>query len=475
MAGGMLFGQQIDLEKTYTISKDAQKGFLGDAWYDDATGNYNMTYVTTSKKKFARFEKYTFSKDFEFVKMDKEELEAGAAKQKYPWWVYKGDEYIVEAIAADKGSGGKLVLKKIEYTYKYNWFLGMYTFSKKVLDKAKLKSENGDKYYYYNGITDEQTGEFYAVCGVKDQEDDKGASWSKIEIIKVNNQLDVIKKFNTNFTKPVAWCYVAALIGSDDKFSELGLVFNNGANNYSFLKFDAELNEQAKFEFTATDKWEISNFISFDNDLIYYGTSEDKTYTMLKITDNKFAYAKTLNIADFDKVLRMPPSQKKNVDWAGYKFYHGDAVTSSDYDLFVSGQIRSFSYNYFKDEFRWVSADLLLFQFDKDGNLDAQYGVDLVEKNEYVKLNGTPQALIEGDKNIYWLIKETIGSGLQYPCVFTIDKKNHTITDPVIYGNKTYYLESNFPYLSTDQDKKLCFFGKDKSDRTIWFCRIILE
>jgi len=469
-----LLSQDIDLEKTYTISKDAKKGFLGDVKFDPVSGNYTLSYITVAKKKYARFEHYSFDKDFEFVNMEPEELEFDAAKQKYQWWKFKGDYYIEGLYADKKGGSGTFVLRRLRINFNYRWLYGDYKVTYKFLEKVKLRTEEGRKYYYYLDYLDEQTGELFVLCGIKDK-NDKESHKKNFVILKINDQMDIVKKYQKTLSEPTEPIFMGCMLSENENVKEMVGIFGKGISNHKYVRLNSKLEEIEDVSFTADPLWTVDFFITNEDEFYFYGPSAEKSYSIIKIKNGQIEYNTTTDKAELKKKLRKPPSQKKDPEYKGKRFFLDDDLITKDNDLLVTGQLIESKFNLATKEIRDVYTNIITFHFDKNGNLKSQYGVDPKENNEYVKMNGTPQVLLEGNNYIYWVIYETRGMGWQYPSIFRIDKNNNSINDPVTLGNKQYFLEYNYPYHESVEDNKLTFFGSDKKGKTIWFCRIRLD
>ena len=42
-------------------------------------------------------------------------------------------------------------------------------------------------------------------------------------------------------------------------------------------------------------------------------------------------------------------------------------------------------------------------------------------------------------------------------------------------GEEGYYLDPSYPYLATDGESKIVFFGSDRKGKEIWFARVVLD
>src|SRR5262245_55001243 len=64
--------QTLDVEKTFDVSKDAQKGFIHLIDNDDAKQQINVIYRVRAKRNQAKFITYTFDYNFNLVNQSEE-------------------------------------------------------------------------------------------------------------------------------------------------------------------------------------------------------------------------------------------------------------------------------------------------------------------------------------------------------------------------------------------------------------------
>lgn len=459
------------MEKTYTISKDAKKGYLGKAEYDDQTKNYNLTYVTKTKKGLARFEHYAFDENFIFQSMEYEEVQMQAARAKYKWWNYKGEAYYKVGNIAEPNFSGNLVLRKIETLHQFSWLTGTYNSKVKTLDKVKLRTEEGDKLYYYCSFPDNITGELYLLCGVKDKQ--KTDSYKQhMQVLKIDKGLNVAKRLEINFKTAVIPVFLAGMINEEDNIDELIMVFRQNTE-YIYYRISHKLEELVKINFQGKEEWEIHDLCHYQRDIYLFGPSYGRTFSLAKIVDNELSYYKTIDLAEFQQKLKCPPNQNKTPEYQGAKFIIDDYLVTDEGELFITGQKWATRFNPMKKEIRDVYTDVLTFHFTDNGELIAQYGLDPEKSNEYSKLTGNTQFLIDGYQDIYWILQEIIASGYEYPRIITLNKKSADISDPMTLGGEQFFLELNFPYLDSEED--YVFFGSDKPGRVIWFCKVRMD
>jgi hypothetical protein len=504
-----LRSQTIDLEKTYEITGKAKRGALANVEFTADKG-YTLTYVTKSNERMAKFQIYHFDKDFNFINMEEDEQEFEKAKVKYKWFKYKGEEYSVEGVYVEPNLAGNLVLRRKQISYKYDWlFLGYYT-TTKVLEKVKPKSEDGSKFFYYTHAEDDVTGDVIILTGDRNIKEPFGFE-KHFSILRFNRDLDLVKqvKFDNQYPQSLAFARTLTKENPDDPDNPLfdGMVFvfaphggpgmgkyeNENKNAYTYVRInsDLEITDNIPFESFAS-YWKIDELIRDNKDNVYlYGPSaagKDKYYIMstnvtkfkavqlMKIANHKIEYFTETNLEEFAAKLKKPASQKKAPEYEGKKFEIANYYIGSNNDFFVIGQ----NFNTSKEGNKYT--DVIGFQFDNQGKLKAQYGIDTKESNKYAKANGAPQALQQGSdgSSMYWLLLEIRGvtffknKPLTYPRIGRIDPVNGTISDflDVRGPDDDYYLDAKFPYLESSEGNMITFFGSDKPGRKIWFVRI---
>lgn len=512
--------QTIDLEKTYTITKQSKKGTLANVEFDEATGNYTLYYITKSNDKMAKIEVYVFDKDFNFVSQTDEEMEFEKVKTKYNWFSFKLPEYTVQGLFVEPNMMGTLVMKKKEISYSFDWLYLGYKKKVKVLEKLKPKSEDGLKYHYFTHFEDEANGYAYVLAGEKDKitkDADPNKAFTKMHLLKFNLDLEILGDVELSFDFPqsvVSKTYLPVITEDPDNPgmgdmmfvfapADMGKGFKRDENksNFTYVRVspDMKLVDRISFESPAPG-WVINDItLETTEDAVYlYGPSAEgkdsywakaitakkfKAVQLMKVNDHKVEYLTSTNLEEFEAKLKTPPTQKKSPAYAGKKFKLMLTSMASNGDLFFTGQ--NFDTN---KEGGIMYNDILGFHFDNKGVLKAQYGVDTYETNAVAKGNGAPQSLIEGasGKNVYWILNEIDGfafSGrlLTYARIGKIDITSDSggLTDFITLGGEAkkvnYFLDQKFPFLQTSKGNTVVFFGADKKGKTIWFCRVKID
>jgi hypothetical protein len=526
--------QQLELEKTYKISRASKRGYLAGLDYDNSAKTYTLTYFTDQKKNTFKYEQYVFDNDFNLIKDGEFTEEAEKMKKKFKWFKFKGDEYTVMGNTVDNNLTGTLVLKRKKITYKYQFLLGGYNRKVDILEKVKPKTEDGNKLTGITHAEDDMNGDLYVLASVKakigvNAGDDVGA----IKLLKFDNELNVVKSkdFDFPYLQTLAFVRTIEKENPDDPESPgvAGMVFifapsnvmgkkytDPDNNNYTYIRVDDQCNIIERFNFKSPASfWNVHEMIIAGNELYFYGPAmagRDKYFNegagqrfgggevkykavqLMKVSNGKMVYLTETTLDEFKAKQVFPPSQKKTPDYTGREFGVRSYNFASNGDLIVVGQ------NYDKTKEGNINKfeDVLGFHFDTNGKLKAQYGLDTKEKGVAVDYNylqgvgyytvtkitsvyASPQAIIEGsDHNLYWVLQEIKGQAndklLTYPRIGRINMSNNTLTDLQTFGKgEGFYLDPKYPFLETDKSETLVFFGADKAGKELWFARVKLK
>ena len=220
--------QTLEAENTYEITGKSKRGALGDVTYDADKGTYALTYVTKANDKKAKFQVYTFDKDFNFISLEEEEIEFEKAKTKYTWFKYQGELYSTEGLYVEPNLMGTLVLKKKRITYKYDWFLLGYYTEVDILEKLKPKSDEGKKYYYHGHAEDDVTGEVLILVGVKDninKNADPYRHFKEFVVLRVNQDVDIVSETSFKFDYPMTLAFSRYTTNSEGGVAGMNFVF----------------------------------------------------------------------------------------------------------------------------------------------------------------------------------------------------------------------------------------------------------
>ncbi|MBA3664796.1 MAG: hypothetical protein H0W61_11400, partial [Bacteroidetes bacterium] len=397
--------QKLVLEKTYEVDKKAKKGFL-DAVYTNATDKTTtLSFVTkvSNSSNIVKYQNYIFDKDYNFIKTEGTEKEYANKK-------YKGENYVIEGISVEPSMMGKMVLRKKRIENTWSWFNGRYVKKVTLLDKVKPKDEAGNSYVLLKKFENDETGEVIALTMVTG----KNANINELFLMKIDQNLNMTIVDKSTFTnyKSLSKSYLIpseavdndADENTDEDISSSDICFifagaenkkiKDAANTYETWRVSKEGKILNKVEFKVPNAaWNVESVISNEGSLYFVGPANEegsskapdevkwKNYQLAKLTGTKVDYVTATNIDEFEAKLKKPASQKKNPAYKGKKFRFSTANVTKDGSLFICGQ------NFKEKSFE----DVLMFYFDNQGKLKAQYGVRLDERNDDSKINATRQ------------------------------------------------------------------------------------
>ncbi|MBX2899651.1 MAG: hypothetical protein KF775_08370 [Cyclobacteriaceae bacterium] len=526
--------QQLELEKTFKISRASKRGFLAGLDYDPAAKTYSLTYFTDQKKNTFKYEQYVFDNDFNLVSENEFTEEAEKMKKKFKWFKFKGEEYTVVGNTVENNMMGTLVLRKKKITYKYQFLMGGYNRKVEILDKVKPKTEDGNRFTGMNHAEDEMTGDLFILASVKAKIGTKGnEDVGAIKLLKFDTDLNLVKTadFDFPYLQTLVTAQTLSRENPEDPESPgiagmafifapsnaMGKKFSDpDNNNFTYIRVDDQCNIVERFSFTSpASYWRVDDMLVNNNDFYFYGPAmagRDKYFNegagsrigggevkykavqLMKVSGGKLAYLTETNLDEFKAKQKFPPSQRKTPDYTGREFGIRSYNFTSTGDLVILGQ----NYDKSKDGIITKFEDVLGFHFDSKGVLKAQYGIDTKEKGitvDYNYLSGIgyttvtkittvyacPQTIIEGsDKNLYWVLQEIKGQAngklLTYPRIGKVNQNNATLSDLTTFGKgEGFYLDPKYPFLETDKSETVVFFGADKAGKELWFARVKLK
>jgi hypothetical protein len=432
---GEALSQQLELEKTYKISRASKRGELSGLDYDKDAKTYTLTYLTGQKKQgdkiVFKYEQYVFDNDFNFVKDSEIEEDADIMKKKFKWFKFRGDEYVKTGNTVSQQFMGGMVLKRKKVTYTYRWLLGRYTRSTELLEKVKPRTEKGQSYVLVEYAEDDINGDLYVLTTINGYN-----GIGDFTLLKFNKELEQVAKLDFAFPYKQSLAFMEIIDkpnpdadGDEEEFGIDGFNFifapsdlygkkvtdpNN--NNYTYVKVDANCVANEKFNFESpASYWRIDQMITGNNGEKYFygpaqagkdkyfnkavaaaapktggggligkfgsGETKFKAVQLMKVADGKMAYLTETSLDEFKAKQSFPPSQKKTPDYEGREFGVRSYNFGSNGDLIILGQ------NYDRNKEKGTInkfQDVLGFHFGPDGKLRAQYGLDTKEDGKIV-------------------------------------------------------------------------------------------
>lgn len=518
--------QDHELEKTYDLMGLADIGDIANFQFDVATNTYEITYILLQSPGKVRVEQYTFDKDYNFLKENKEDLDAEAAGQKYPWWNYRGEKYQDGMVSVDEKD--RVVVRNQVMTYTYNWKKMVYTYKPAAKEYSYITADNGEYYFHYrNWWTAEDLNNIYILCAQISKEDDLNQC-KNFHFIKMSKSKEVLKDLEIRFDYPQEVVFPRFVDDkSESRFVEKSMeegifclfapknmgkkVSDPQPTNYTYIRLDKDLNIVDRIAFVSpANFWSVDDYINDENSGCTYflGASlmstgkyfDDLTNTkvfggfqVMKISGHKVDYVTNTGLGEFSAKKILPPSEKKGDSYDGKKVLISNYTVTPEGILMVAGQSYSSYRNAQTLEKIVTYGDCFAFAVDPMGSLLSQY---IFNWRGYGSNLPAFQELFAGNNpsNIYWLIMVPVytkieiwgGFGPSWVDICAseickIDLKSNSMTNFYNHqvdkeAHKFYYLSSTMPYYITE-DHKLMLFGSQSMSggKRLWFARIPLD
>ena len=200
--GFVCFGQKLTTENTYEFESLNKNSYLGNVEFNANDNTTRLYYVAKDMSKTV-FTTYIFDDKLNFVEEKRDEYSIADAtrdainsiRESFQWFNYKGEEYTQEAVWIIPNFKGEIVARKVLYTYHYNWSLGNYYRTFKVMDKQAISGIDGERLYYYDRIDNSLDGSVLILVGLKAEKGDKENKWQearKFQFIKITNDFKAI-------------------------------------------------------------------------------------------------------------------------------------------------------------------------------------------------------------------------------------------------------------------------------------------
>jgi len=417
---------QIVLEKEVELTgKSKLRGYLGNLIVDDEKQQFDMVFVTKSTNRKVKYEIYQFDYNFNLLNNFEEEEKVGG-RYKSRKNKYRGVDFeVIEGVTCEPNKLGKLVLKKTETDYNFNWWTGRYEINTRTKGKEKPREidEDGNtkKKLLYTAHKDvPEKGKLLAIGLVNPGQMKylKDAS-REFVVMEVDKNLSINYKSPILFNHPQALLYSGVLEESDEWVlifapfggQGYGKVADNDPTNLTYVKLDSEGNLKERFNFkTKCNLWAIYEAVAVGQDVYLYGmgsiNSPDKKYTkqpyalttdvftasfdyemrsgqienqkyeylqVVKLSGGKAEFVSATSIDEINAAGIKPPSQKKLKAFDGKKFVLNGFNITSKGDIFISGQ--DFSMDAVGQVRGRVYKDLFMFHLDDKGSFKRYYGV----------------------------------------------------------------------------------------------------
>jgi hypothetical protein len=253
---------------------------------------------------------------------------------------------------------------------------------------------------------------------------------------------------------------------------------------------DGTIKDRVEFK-SLSSKWAVSGMsLQTNGDMYIYGPAVDnkesyydkllaKTnydqFLIMKVAGGKKAFYSSTSKDDFEKMLKKSPVQKKADAYECKPFIEDAVIELANGEILLKGQVN------WNDGNANKYFDLLLFHFDKDGRLRAQYASNK-ESNDGVATNAaspmylTPSA---DGKSVGWLIMElhdmtTEGKPLRRARIGKINTASATLTGMDDYGAEDTYADNFYPFLAS-ANNTLHLISTDKHTKTLNVTKVAIE
>ena len=454
--------QKLEVEKNIELTgKSKRKGYLGKVVVDDAKQQFDLVFVTKEKSDLIKFEVYKFDYNLNLVSNYNDEQAVSAARAKFSWFKFGGkDEEVYAGITAEKNMTGKLVLKKIRVTKKFNWWTGRYEFDKDVLEKEKPTSMDEDgkkrKLYYAAHQEISSSGDLLVLAlvnrGMLNMFKDGSRQYL---LLHFDKDLKTAEETQLDFTAPQSLVFSGSAPGSDPNGDNDGIfifapyggqgygkIEDPEPTNFTYVRTAPGGKIIERFNFKSQcNNWAIMDIYSSGKDVYVYGPGnmdkpeknyikvpyavaqdfmssglteeqrmtslEDMKYShlqIMKVSDGKLPFLTAVSIDDINEKAIKPPSQKKLYEFDGKRFVLNDINITASGDIFINGQ------DFTGKTGNRTYKDFLMFQFDKTGTFKKFYGIQNTAKSPLFGPKATAvaasSAIIESPdgKSLFWQI-----------------------------------------------------------------------
>lgn len=401
----------LEKEAAHVVSNKAEQGYLGNVETDDAAREIRMYFVTATKAKKIKVEKYTFDYDLNLKSTDKEEYDAPRdVKSKYKWFKFRNQEIeTVTGVTVEPNMMGTIVFKKKEITRYWSWFNGGYRTESKTTDKLKPKNDEGKKYFYRSHFDNDVTGEVLGFVSVKYGGKDYNKMNQEFAVLKVDKDLNVVGTTPLNF-KHEQWMIFSGRFTNenDDDYNGDYVVImaphdlmgvkdpDPNPTTYTYIRIspDGKIVEQVPFT-TKSTKWQIEGVYEKDGVTTIYGAgfkidkpkdayANFKNYApnaqakgfdnfqMVSIKDGKVQWVSTPDLEEMKGKTVAPAGQKKAQTYDGGRLRVTGIETAPNGDALVMAQL--LNKNVASQEI--IYKDFMVLHFDATGNLKKVYSID---------------------------------------------------------------------------------------------------
>jgi len=515
--------QTVDIEKTYDVSKEAQKGFIHTVVNDDAKKELTFTYRVRAKRNQAKFINYTFDYNFNMINQSEDIVDfEKEIPQKYKPKKYRGEDYEKEGLYVEPNMMGTLVMKRKVTHFNWNWFTMGYGVTTRVEGKLKATTDDDKKLSYYYHIEDNNEGTAMILTGEKATKESPVNQMMHFHFIKYDINLTKLADVTVNFETPQIVIANWAFQNESDNQSDYVAVFATtkvknfvGGKNlwgqdpteYTYVRvsYDGKLIDRIKFN-SPNSIWRIDEFVKAkDNSIYFYGPSNDEKgeyfqsmadvsgdktkwprFQLAKVNNGKMEFTTSTSMEEFKAKLKAQPDGKKGDPYNGRRVAFTEAIVSPANEIILSGQNYGLARNAKGQVTGREYEDLLMFHFDAKGLLVSQYTMNKKQKGISPDIQNFEFS--SDGKTMYWSYFDNVDSKVVKELDFVVDKplgvpkmaKINLTTGAFEkyseFGKGEYYAHYNtLNYVKFVNTNQVNFFGEDKKGSALWFVRVNLD
>jgi hypothetical protein len=513
----------MENEVAHQISNKAEQGYLGDVVMDADKKEINLYFVTATKSKKIKVEKYVFDYDLNFKTSEKEEYDqAKDVKSKYGWFKFRNEEIEKTiGVTAEPTMMGNLVFKRKEITNFWSWYYGGYRTEVKTTDKLKPRNDEGNKYFYRGHFDNDETGELLALVSPKINGKDAYKMGMEFNVLKVDKDLNVVSKVDFSFKNPQFLIWKGVFDNTGDFAAIFAPTAGMGIKDesekpteYTYVRINpkGEIVERIPFETKAT-RWMIGGVYDKDGITTIYGAgfkigkpkdafADFKNYApvykgfdnmqVVSIKGGKVQYVAAPNLDEIASKTVAPSGQKKAKEYDGGRIRVTGIETAPNGDVMIMAQM--LTYNAVSQMV--IYKDFMVFHFGADGGFKKMYSIDTPAKGGlynstdplsspatrpssseiFISDDGktalwTTALVSKVDKTSvsYYFLNEktTTWTPREQLLVSTIDLTSSNMTEVQTVGDDTkgkkdFYLRQDIRYVPFGDGKRLLVIGEDR-------------
>jgi hypothetical protein len=415
-------------EQVHEISRKSMKGYLGGVETNQEKMTFDMIYVLPSSASKVKLETYTFDEQLKLINTKKEEEDIEKVRTRYKWFNFRGDEFTRNLLTASITMGGKLVFRRKEVNYKYSWWYGKYNKSVKTLDKVKPTGEAGEKYMFRGGAYEVDLDEDVLVfAGVQEKKNDGIGSTMNYDLIKCDKDVNITVLQNIKFDYPYQPIFSEPILDdepilNEDKprdwivvFAPMGIIkgapLNPKTNEYVYFRISPKGEIKERITMTApSNGWRVLQAYEKDGAVYLYGPTLTKDInnkyinqvfkTGLVATTSADAEEKTVSnksAGAFGGLKNLVNTVSGNQDMGTTQEAIDAMLDELKFSGFSVGKIVDGKLSFINDtpiaDFNYgarLYQGVYMFQFDQQGKLKHNYGVQLDQKERAGFFNKSP-------------------------------------------------------------------------------------